>query len=241
VLNPQARPLLGEPVEVSGGLVAAAREAAGRADELTSLAGALHYVDPAALGGDDWRIAFWLNVYNALFLHEMLLRPRSGNLLRHALLFSRAAYRVGGAVYSLNVIEHGVLRRNARPPVALRRPLRLGDPRQAAAPSRLDPRIHFALNCGARSCPPIRFYDDAGLDAQLRLATRSYLEGEVRFDPNRRVLTLPRLMRFYRSDFGDREAQIAFAAHHLPEIGESLGPAGDLEVEYGEYDWTIAA
>jgi Protein of unknown function, DUF547 len=239
VLNPGARPLLAEPVEISGALLAAAREA-GDPGELTALAGALHHVDPAALIGDDRRIAFWLNLYNALFLHEMTLRPRRGNLLRHARLFDRAAYRVGEGRYSLSLIEHGILRRNSRSPAALRRPLRRGDPRSAAAPSQLDPRIHFALNCGARSCPPLRFYDDAGLDAQLRDATRSYLAGDVRVDDKRGVVTLPRLMRIYRTDFGDRRTQLVFAARHVPEVAGSLRRIESPEVEYAPYDWTIA-
>jgi hypothetical protein len=240
VLNPHARPLLAEPVELSGALLSAAREA-GDAVELGDLAGALHHVEPSALLGDDRRVAFWLNLYNALFLHEMLLRPRHGNLLRHARLFDRASYRVGDRRYSLNVIEHGVLRCNSRGPTALRRPLRGTDPRHAAAPSRLDPRIHFALNCGARSCPPLRFYDDAGLDAQLRLATRSYLEGDVRVDAERGVVTLPRLMRIYRADFGERKAQLVFAARHVPAVAAVLRQIERLEVEYAPYDWTIAA
>jgi hypothetical protein len=238
LLNPEPRPLLAEPVELSGALLAAAREAGGPG-ELGELAGALHHVDPAALVGDDRRIAFWMNVYNALFRHEMLVRPRYGHLLRHARLFDRASYRVGGRAYSLNQIEHGVLRRNARAPIALRRPFRGGDARQAAAPARLDPRIHFALNCGARSCPAIRFYDDAGLDAQLRQATRDYLAAEASIDPEAGVLTLPRLMKIYRGDFGDRRTQIAFAAHHVPELSEAMSGIDRLEVAYGGYDWTI--
>lgn len=181
-----------------------------------------------------------MNVYNALFLHEMLVRPRSGNLLRHIRLFERAAYRVGDATFTLSQIEHGILRRNARAPTALRRPFRRRDARRAAIPSRLDPRIHFALNCGARSCPPLRFYDDAGLDAQLRLATRSYLDQETRVDREGGVLTLPRLMRIYRGDFGDRRAQIAFVARYLPEVASMLSRIDTLGVEYADYDWTIA-
>eukprot|EP00960_Hanusia_phi_P042458 755503-Hanusia_phi.AAC.7 len=37
-----------------------------------------------------------------------------------------------------------------------------------------DPRIHFALNCGARGCPPIRFYRGEDLDAMLSTATRAF-------------------------------------------------------------------
>ena len=81
--------------------------------------------------------------------------------------------------YSLDAIEHGVLRLNARPPYRLRRLLAAGDPRRDAAPSRLDPRVHFALNCGAVSCPPIRAYEADGLDPELEATTRRYIRAET--------------------------------------------------------------
>ena len=39
----------------------------------------------------------------------------------------------------------------------------------------LDPRIRFALNCGATSCPPIRVYASPNLNSQLDRATTSFL------------------------------------------------------------------
>ena len=39
----------------------------------------------------------------------------------------------------------------------------------------LDPRIHFTLNCGATSCPPIRVYSAPNLDSQLNRAAASFL------------------------------------------------------------------
>ena len=40
-------------------------------------------------------------------------------------------------------------------------------------------RIHFALNCGARSCPPIRVYAAAKLEAQLNTAAKAFCSQEV--------------------------------------------------------------
>src|SRR4051794_33581459 len=110
---------------------------------LEELGGRLHRVDPARIEGDAARIAFWLNIYNALLLHRLCLRPVRGSILRQRRMFGKVAYAVGDHAYSLNVIEHGLLRRNRRPPFSLRRMLRRSDPRLGSAPSRLDPRIHF--------------------------------------------------------------------------------------------------
>jgi Protein of unknown function, DUF547 len=194
-------------------------------------------IDPITIAGDDARIAFWLNAYNALVLGELGERPRRGSLLRHRGLFSAEIATLGGHAYSLDQIEHGVLRLNARPPYRLRRLLRAGDPRLDAAPSRLDPRIHFALNCGAVSCPPIHPYEPAALDAQLERTTVAYLRAETSVDRARGRLELPYLMRLYRADFDD---PAAFAAARLEPGDATWVEANAPTVRFGDFDWTLA-
>ena len=142
--------------------------------------------------------------------------------------------------YSLNQIEHGLLRGNRRPPTGLRRILGAGDARLRAAPSEVDARIHFALNCGARSCPPIRDYDGDRLDEQLEVATRAYLEAESEVDREAGRAELPGLMRLYRADFGDSRAQLRFAAARLPELAAALEGGADLRVGHARFDWRRA-
>lgn len=76
-------------------------------------------------------------------------------------------------------IEHGILRSNAVAPASIGALLKLpflahpqfkkGDPRRGYAVSPLDPRIHFALVCGAKSCPPIKLYTPDNLDEGLQV------------------------------------------------------------------------
>lgn len=47
---------------------------------------------------------------------------------------------------------------------------------------RLDPRIHFALNCGARSCPPVAYYTVDQIDEQLQAAMTGHLKAETDYD-----------------------------------------------------------
>lgn len=150
-------------------------------------------------------------------------------------------YRVGDDEFSADVIEHGVLRRNRRPPFGARRLLRRRDRRLAALPSEVDPRIHFALNCGARSCPAIRSYGAGEIERQLELATRSYVSEETTVDRAAGRVTLPKLLRIYRADFGPKDAQLEFVASRLE--AEDAAWVRDnrdgLRVGYGSYDWTI--
>jgi hypothetical protein len=243
VLNPRTSTPSLDPLALSRQILAEARaiSAPEQCARLDALTGQLHGLEPDRIDGDDARIAFWVNLYNALVVHCLCLRPLPGSLLFHLRLFNRIAYRVGRHVYPLNVIENGVLRVNRRPPYRLRRPLRASDPRLAVAPSAIDPRIHFALNCGARSCPPIRAYEPESLDEQLDVAAGAYLESETRVEPQQRRVTLPRLMRLYAADFGDRDEQLRFAARYLPQLADWLDErTARIRVAYGRFDWIVA-
>jgi len=44
--------------------------------------------------------------------------------------------------------------------------------------SPVDPRIHFALVCGAKSCPPIKVYTPTSLQEGLDTATMAFCEGQ---------------------------------------------------------------
>jgi hypothetical protein len=98
---------------------------------------------------------------------------------------------------SLNEIEHGILRANRasvtnpNPPFDVMTKSTSDPAASVSLPSdpvlsklvlqKCDPRIHFALNCGALSCPPIRCYEEAKIERQLDIATKSYLQSGEAF------------------------------------------------------------
>lgn len=70
-----------------------------------------------------------------------------------------SSYNVGGHTFSLDDIEHGILRCNKKHPTSGAVAFSISDPRLPfVLHLPLDPRIHFALNCGAKGCPAIRAY-----------------------------------------------------------------------------------
>lgn len=238
-LNPpttRAVPWRGEAVSLSQAVLASARA---DARDLAGLAAALRATPPASLATDAARTAFWINLYNALLRHALSRYGLGGSLRWHPWLFFAAAYEVGGHRYTLHTIEHGLLRGNRPGPPLPLRPLRPGDPRLASAPSAFDPRVHFALHCGARSCPPVRAYAEADLDARLDLATRAYLAQETAVDWGARVVTLPRLCRLYLGDFGGVAGVIELLRAHHDEGERIARERGGLAVAWGPYDWTL--
>ena len=85
----------------------------------------------------------------------------------------------------------------------------------------MDPRIHFALNCGALSCPPIRVYSAANLEAGLAAAAAAFCSAEVRVLREQREVELSMIFKWYGSDFGSIDQLLAFIANNLPPGGET--------------------
>jgi len=73
---------------------------------------------------------------------------------------------------------------------------------------RCDPRIHFALNCGARSCPQIAVYSSTNIEKALNMATSSYCNSEIDVLPTNSEICLSKLFLWYRNDFGRSEMEV---------------------------------
>jgi hypothetical protein len=209
--------------------------------ELPALAGRLGGIDANALPLDGHaRGAFWVNVYNALMLHAVrAFDLRAGRRVPLG-VFGRARYRVGRGEFSLHVIEHGLLRRNRPAPYTFWSPLRAGDARQGAMVARFDPRVHFALNCAAASCPPIRAYTAGGFDRELDLATRAYVAQECTVDDRLGVVRLPYLCGLYDRDFGDAAAALRWLRPYLEdEVARWVDAHPAARVGFNAYRWDV--
>jgi hypothetical protein len=210
---------------------------------------------------DDERKALFINIYNCLVIHGMiqgLHRSVFGALAGRLILYSTASYRVGGLVYSLDDIEHGLLRRNGVSPVPLatQQFSSARDPRLGYMVSKLDPRIHFALNCGAKGCPPIAVYTAGSLDKQLDRASKSFVRSTTVVDKVGLgdgavfTVTLSMLFKWYRADFGETDVQVLrwIAPIVVEDVAVKLQEAiivgsdpkaakGRIKIVYSDYDW----
>lgn len=138
---------------------------------------------PELFPTDDDRKRYYLTAYNALVLSFAAEAYPS----RHA-LWSRLGYFkdkpivLGGRSLTLNELEHGVIRKGF-----------------------LDPRIHFALNCGAASCPPLkaRAIADGATEEELESAARDFVNdpSNARFDAASGTLHLSKIFDWYADDF----------------------------------------
>jgi hypothetical protein len=228
-----------DPVALSAQYVRAAKTDDGDPNAIRQALAALDARTLAdALDDDHSRLAFWLNVYNAsvqdhLSRDPSLFDERGFPPTRP--IFRRDLVTVAGEAMSLDDVEHGILRRS-QSGVGLGYVPRL---RRSAFERRhrvdaVDPCIHFALNCGAASCPPVLAYSAAGVDAELDTATRSYLGSEVQYDPDADVATVPKLFSWYRGDFGGKSGIRAFLHEH-----DVIPTGATPKLAWSEYDWSL--
>ena len=91
-------------------------------------------------------------------------------------------FTITSTLFSLDDVEHGILRRyRYKYSLGFITDLFPSKIIKKLAVSKIDYRIHFALNCGAKSCPPIAFYTSLNIEEELNLATQSFLESETDF------------------------------------------------------------
>jgi len=106
-------------------------------------------------------------------IHVYVRHGIPGNFIARLKCFAEMGYHIGPHFYTLNDIENGILRHNGTNATSGAFQFSTNDPRKAYMVT-LDPRIHFALVCGAKSCPPIRIFSVENCDHALDLAAKSF-------------------------------------------------------------------
>ena len=106
-----------------------------------------------------------------------------------------------------------------------------------------DPRIHFALVCGAKSCPPIKIYNPTNVDLALQLAAESYFMSELQVHLERQLIILPRLLQWFSIDFGSTQREVvAFAIKFLSgekkdQLQSAFQDLDKFTIDFTEYNW----
>src|SRR5213075_2250625 len=161
--------------------------------------------------------AFWLNVFNAVVVRDLPELAQAQTIKEVQSFFERPRLRVAGFGYSLDDIEHGLLRGNVPKFGARRPPMKRDDPRLAHTPLAYDERMHFGLYSAGRSSPALRVFDGGEVDRDLEAATEAYLQRQVRVEEEGALVILPRQFYWYRDDFGGEAEALGFALVRLDD------------------------
>lgn len=182
---------------------------------------------------------FWINTYNGAVIDLIITLATAAGVRRSVKeidrFFEVKILKVADIPLSLDDIEHGLLRANRRHPAGLLPPLLHRPHLKAWMVPHFDPRIHFALNYGGRSCPPVEMYTEAEIDSQLDRAAAAFLNAEVEIDTERSIIRANPILRWYRADFaglGGLEGLIR--RYHPGELDECR-----WRFTWKEYDWSL--
>uniref|UniRef100_H3DG73 Zgc:152951 n=1 Tax=Tetraodon nigroviridis TaxID=99883 RepID=H3DG73_TETNG len=214
-------------------------------ERYSELAIQLQRVELLSLSREE-KLAFFINIYNALVIHGYLRLGAPTNMWQRYRFFNYVSYLIGGEVFTLQDIENGVLRGNRKGVAQLRRPFSKTDPRLQVALPEAEPLIHFALNCGAKGCPPIKTYTPQDIDSQLRTAAEAFLENDdaCEVDSGKKEVRLSQIFKWYKADFGGTDEKLLqWVVEHMgdsPKKSSLQGvlSAGKAKISFLPYDWS---
>ncbi|GJN00263.1 hypothetical protein PR202_ga17681 [Eleusine coracana subsp. coracana] len=191
------------------------------------------------------KLAFFINLYNMMVIHALVTCGHPAGPLDRRKFFGDFKYVIDGCAYSLSAIQNGILRGNQRPPYNLAKPFGQKDQRSKVALPYPEPLVHFALVCGTKSGPALRYYSPGNIDKELMEAARGFLRnGGLIVNPEAKVASVSKILRWYSADFGKNEMEVLKHASNYLEPSQSeqlleLLASTQLKVVYQPYDWSI--
>ena len=170
------------------------------------------------------QLTFWINAYNALVIKGVIDHYPTTSVRKVKLFngfFSRLKFQAAGKTYTLNEIEHGILREEFP-----------------------DPRVHFAIVCASFSCPPLwnSAYTVEMIEERLETATFNFIRNpeQVRIDRTKRSVYLSKIFKWYADDFKEGYDGVAdFLSDYLPLEDAEFLASTDVKFHYLNYDWTL--
>lgn len=185
------------------------------------------------LDTDAKRKTFWINVYNSFII--IILQKDPALYAHRTTFFTQKRINIAGNTFSFDDIEHGIIRRSKlKIGMGLIENPFPGKMEQLLRVEKTDPRIHFALNCGAGSCPPVRIYHTDTIDQELDEATKDYLSRTMKYDSETQVLTTTPLMSWFSGDFGNKKGILAWYKKF-----DLLDADAQPKIKCHAYDWTL--
>ena len=160
--------------------------------------------------------AFYLNAYNILVIKGIINNYPTKGPMEISGFFDKKVYQINGANLTLNNIENDIIRKKYN-----------------------DARIHFALVCGAKSCPPIQSYafTPEKLYAQLDKVTKQSIQNPAftKIDAKNNKVSVSMIFNWYKEDFiKTKGGVLGFINNYL----KTALPANTI-IENYNYDWAL--
>jgi len=158
------------------------------------------------------KLAYWINAYNAFTLKVIVDNFPTKSILNldGGKTWDVRRIQIGDKKYSLNIIENDIIR-----------------------PKFQEPRIHFAVNCAAKSCPPLwnHAYTADNLESALESRARAFINNSSYNTLSGNKARLSKIFDWYGADFGDLRAYLNKYADNQLDASASI--------RFNEYDWDL--
>lgn len=178
---------------------------------------ALLATDPKSLSTKNEKLAYWINTYNVLTIDLITREGERESIKNLGSTFSspwkKHSWSIAGKNHTLDNIEHDIVR-----PMG-------------------EARVHFALNCAAKSCPDLRAEAyraerlEQQLDEQTRLTFKNTSKGYKQEDGN--AIRLTKVMDWFDEDFNGGDLN-GWLKTYFPDTVNA-----DTKISFFDYDWSL--
>lgn len=185
--------------------------------KLTAYISYLEKTAPSKDWSDNKTKAFWINAYNAYTLKIILDNYPLKSIMeikekgKDAWNISFA--NVGGKNYTLNHIEHEILRKDFN-----------------------DPRIHVGVNCASGSCPQLGnfAFTEVNIDTELERLMKLFINDSTRNKITENKIQVSKIFDWFKGDFTKNGSIIDYLNNYsIKKINKKA------KIRFLEYDWNL--
>lgn len=164
----------------------------------------------------DWsknkKLAYWINLYNAWTVKTIVDNHPISSITKidDGKPWKTKKVKSGSNTYSLDEVENTIIR-----------------------PRFKDGRIHFAVNCAAKSCPPLmnKAWTASNVNSNMEKMTKTFVNNTAFNTISAKKIKISKIFEWYAVDFGEL---ITF----LNKYSDTKIDAS-AKIEYIEYDWNL--
>ena len=158
------------------------------------------------------KLAYWINAYNAMTIDLIIRNQPIGSIKDIDNPWKQSLWKLGGAMYNLDTIEHQILRKME------------------------DPRIHFAINCASFSCPVLLngAFTAHSVDTLLEALTVRFINDTQRNTITPKAITISKIFKWFSKDFKKNQSLIEFLNTY-----STIKIQRNAKINYLDYNWEL--
>ncbi len=163
------------------------------------------------------RLAFYIDAYNATVIDSILTKWPVKSVMKVDGFFKKAKHTIAGQTITLDDLENKIIRAKFK-----------------------EPRVHFVLVCGAKSCPRLRrkALTEKNLDKTLDAAVREFVAHASSVSGH--TVTTSQIFNWFGADFKKNAGSVpAFMAKYAKGKTKKALSSGKAELKFSHYDWAL--